>query len=429
MTDDGWWTGPNDYQGDGSRYYDGVNRSQLVDINSSGMANAECRVELIEMSGYESPFSGRVHVLDNIRRIRGDDARQPSVTHYIRRRLVHGYTPLSWNSTTKTYTAGTPRCTGSLLAFNNRYPAAALPSAQTIMGTLVSDLNKYYGYEPGTPSMDMSDTRKSLYGAYTLALMCDPTQIAPYAGGEPNHAPIVKPLLKHVVHPGEALHKDLIVMDPDDDPLTITVTDLPAGATFNPATRAIDWMPSAGDAGVHLATVTVSDGDATVVRQWPMIVKADAPSGPIPAGVSAATAAVDGDDITLTWTDPTGVDIARIIVWRDGVPVALVPAGTGTWTDADRPGGTHTRYHLSVLSTIGAESSPATASPGYVFIGRAAGKPGDADGDGDVDLDDFVVLKQNFGTPAGATAATGDFDGDGDVDLDDFVILKTNFGT
>ncbi|MFW6155140.1 MAG: hypothetical protein ACOC95_07990 [Planctomycetota bacterium] len=55
--------------------------------------------------------------------------------------------------------------------------------------------------------------------------------------------------------------------------------------------------------------------------------------------------------------------------------------------------------------------------------------PGDADGDGDVDLDDFVILKTNFGTPAGATQGEGDFDGDGDVDLDDFVILKTNFGT
>ena len=51
----------------------------------------------------------------------------------------------------------------------------------------------------------------------------------------------------------------------------------------------------------------------------------------------------------------------------------------------------------------------------------------DADGDGDVDLDDFVILKSNFGaSPLVDTRA--DFDGDGDIDLDDFVILKTNFG-
>jgi len=54
--------------------------------------------------------------------------------------------------------------------------------------------------------------------------------------------------------------------------------------------------------------------------------------------------------------------------------------------------------------------------------------PGDADVDGDVDLDDFVILKTNFGTTAGATWTMADFDADADVDLDDFVILKTNFG-
>jgi len=51
----------------------------------------------------------------------------------------------------------------------------------------------------------------------------------------------------------------------------------------------------------------------------------------------------------------------------------------------------------------------------------------DFDGDGDVDLDDFVILKTNFGT--GTTQPEGDADCDGDVDLDDFVILKSTFGS
>ncbi|NLF31080.1 MAG: hypothetical protein GX591_09365 [Planctomycetes bacterium] len=53
---------------------------------------------------------------------------------------------------------------------------------------------------------------------------------------------------------------------------------------------------------------------------------------------------------------------------------------------------------------------------------------GDADDDGDVDMEDFMILKTCFGMLSGATAAMGDFDGDGDVDLDDYVVLKTNFG-
>jgi len=67
-----------------------------------------------------------------------------------------------------------------------------------------------------------------------------------------------------------------------------------------------------------------------------------------------------------------------------------------------------------------------TAFDAYGMSG-AAPKPGDADGDDDVDLDDFVILKQHFGQ-SGVTRAEGDFDGDGDVDLDDFVLLKANFG-
>jgi hypothetical protein len=57
------------------------------------------------------------------------------------------------------------------------------------------------------------------------------------------------------------------------------------------------------------------------------------------------------------------------------------------------------------------------------------GRPlaGDADGDGDVDLDDFVILKSSFGADP-LTDGRADFDDDGDVDLDDFVILKNNFG-
>ncbi len=50
----------------------------------------------------------------------------------------------------------------------------------------------------------------------------------------------------------------------------------------------------------------------------------------------------------------------------------------------------------------------------------------DFDGDGDVDLDDFAILKLGFGV--GTTHAEGDADEDGDVDLDDFAILKLEFG-
>ena len=38
------------------------------------------------------------------------------------------------------------------------------------------------------------------------------------------------------------------------------------------------------------------------------------------------------------------------------------------------------------------------------------------------------MLKNNFGTTDGAVWTQGDFNGDGAVDLQDFGILKSNFG-
>lgn len=77
------------------------------------------------------------------------------------------------------------------------------------------------------------------------------------------------------------------------------------------------------------------------------------------------------------------------------------------------------------------------------FVGNAVGETGNSPTDtyvngADVDgcaanpagftLDDFLVLKTNFGN-SGVGFAGGDYDRSGTVNLDDFVILKRAFGT
>jgi len=52
--------------------------------------------------------------------------------------------------------------------------------------------------------------------------------------------------------------------------------------------------------------------------------------------------------------------------------------------------------------------------------------PGDADLDGDVDLDDLTILGTFYNTP-GHTWGQGDFDADGNVDLDDLTLLGANY--
>ncbi len=73
--------------------------------------------------------------------------------------------------------------------------------------------------------------------------------------------------------------------------------------------------------------------------------------------------------------------------------------------------------------TVKATAATGLAAADVFYFGNL---PADADGSGAVDLDDFAVLKQHFGTAAGIAA--GDFDLTGAVDLDDFAVLKQHFG-
>ena len=54
--------------------------------------------------------------------------------------------------------------------------------------------------------------------------------------------------------------------------------------------------------------------------------------------------------------------------------------------------------------------------------------PGDADFDGDVDLDDFDILAENMYLNVTGGSSQGDFNKDGYVDIGDFSILALNIG-
>ena len=63
----------------------------------------------------------------------------------------------------------------------------------------------------------------------------------------------------------------------------------------------------------------------------------------------------------------------------------------------------------------------------YVVYGKPSTLPGDANGDGSTNFQDFLILANNFGKE-GAVFADGDFDGDGRVSFLDFLVLAENFG-
>ena len=54
--------------------------------------------------------------------------------------------------------------------------------------------------------------------------------------------------------------------------------------------------------------------------------------------------------------------------------------------------------------------------------------PGDIDGNGSVDFEDFLIISANFGMMVDPTGTSGDINGNGIVDFSDFLVLSRNFG-
>ena len=99
LSDDGWWTEPNDLLGDGNRFTKdkGHTTQRLVDVLHGGLANAECQVELVEMAGYENPFVADIYAFDAMRKIKGDTTSPLCTNNYIQRRLMGGVVRMKWN--------------------------------------------------------------------------------------------------------------------------------------------------------------------------------------------------------------------------------------------------------------------------------------------------------------------------------------------
>lgn len=376
LSDDGWWTGPNDMQGDGDRYVTGPLRRMLVDVPYGGLANAECRVELVEMSGYESPFVTRCYAFDTMRKIKGDSASQPSTANYIRRRLTHGVVSLSWNKEEQCYTAASPDIGTALGAFNKYYDFAGLPAPREKVAAFLKRVNIFYGVEPGeldeaTKKQVNESDRRQLIGAYPLAYCANPPDL-PESKGIATRRPLLKPLMKYVVKPGTRVVKDIIAMDPNGEPVELLVENLPAGATFDSKAAQIRWTPKAEDEGVHLLRVAARNKAGTTTRPFPLVVKSDAGKGTVPKAPPSLTATLGKGNasIELAWPSPENPDqVHSWFLYRDGIFFVALPAEAVSFSDSEYVSpGTHTRYHLSYIDKQGSESPAVEATGGYVTV-------------------------------------------------------------
>ena len=79
-----------------------------------------------------------------------------------------------------------------------------------------------------------------------------------------NHGPVLGPVGNKSVNEGEALEFTVTATDNDDDPLTISASNLPSGATFDEETGIFSWTPRFDQAGTYEGVrFEVTDGSST----------------------------------------------------------------------------------------------------------------------------------------------------------------------
>jgi hypothetical protein len=76
-----------------------------------------------------------------------------------------------------------------------------------------------------------------------------------------NLPPVLNPIGNKTVEEGAILQFTIVASDPDGNSLTYSASNLPAGASFDPATQRFTWTPGYGQAGNYRGIhFQVSDG-------------------------------------------------------------------------------------------------------------------------------------------------------------------------
>jgi hypothetical protein len=167
-----------------------------------------------------------------------------------------------------------------------------------------------------------------------------------------NQAPVLDAVGDKSVDEGAPLSFTVSATDADGDELVYSASNLPLGASFDPATRTFSWTPAFDQAGAHAGVVfSVSDGGATdsesvtitvnQVNAPPVLATIGNRSVDENAALSFTLSATDMDGDTLSYTAsnlPTG---------------AAFDAGSATfsWTPDYDQAGAHTAVVFTVTDS------------------------------------------------------------------------------
>ncbi len=153
------------------------------------------------------------------------------------------------------------------------------------------------------------------------------------------------------------------------------------------------------------------------------------------APVESLSAAAEPGRIRLTWTQPDDTDMTRAAIRFKTTGMPADPSDGALAADLEVTPGTSASYMHAPLDhrqtyyyAVFAHDPNPIYAPGVTASARPA-LPGDLDGDGDVDQEDFgrfQVCLSGTGQPHASECDSADLEGvgDGDVDPDDFEVFR-----
>ena len=106
---------------------------------------------------------------------------------------------------------------------------------------------------------NINHSNGDIYASENLDVAHRPKLVIATNGVAANNAPALDPIGDKSVNEGQTLAFTISASDPDGDSLTYSATNLPIGATLDPATGLFSWTPTAADVGTSTVTFIASD--------------------------------------------------------------------------------------------------------------------------------------------------------------------------
>ena len=220
------------------------------------------------------------------------------------RRLRDGCAAPTSTSNRAPSISGTPAtsvATGQAYSFT---PAASDPDGNTLTFTIVNrpvwaSFSTATGRLAGTPPSsavgEYVDVRISVSDGQASASLA-PFRITVLQG---NRAPTISGSPPTSAREGQAYAFAPAAADADGDPLSFSITNRPAWATFNPANGALTGTPGIGTVGTYSSiTIRVSDGVASTALPAFAITVQQAAMGSATLSWQAPTTRTDGSPLT-----------------------------------------------------------------------------------------------------------------------------------